>query len=287
MRSVRVRELRDQGETRHRIDRVLPAPFWGIRTDDEPDGLTDRCRAILPRLPEGAYFSHQTAARLLELPLPPRHRTDELRVSVNRGHRAVDAASIVGHEIRVAGGDVQDLRGLPVATPRRVFRDLAATLALPDLVMLGDAMIRRRAPLTTLESLASLDAIRGFRGRRVLLRALPLLDEGSESGPESLLRVAVVQAMLPPVVANADVRDEAGRFVARLDLKFVDYPVAIEYDGDGHRTDAAQWRKDVRRLDDVADAGVAVIRATADDLPGFGDVIRRAASRLRRCGWNP
>jgi len=42
--------------------------------------------------------------------------------------------------------------------------------------------------------------------------------------------------------------------------------VAIEYEGDHHRTDHDQWRYDIRRFTDLQGAGWFVYRATADDL---------------------
>lgn len=284
--AYRVRLARERGETRHRIERVLPAPHWGIRADTEPVSLAERCRAFLPRMPAGGFFSHQTAALLLGLPLPPWEAgTDRLHVALPAGHRAVDARLIIGHELQVRPHDVRVVDGIPIAVAPRIFRDLAAVLRLPDLVVVGDAMIARGAPLTTLDELARAAVVPRFRGRLTALAAVPLLSERSESPPETLLRVAVTMSDLPPVEVNVVIRDAAGRFVARLDLKFRDYALGFEYEGDGHRTDGAQWRRDVTRLDDVAAAGVGVIRATADDLPWFEDPIRRARRRLRALGW--
>ncbi len=100
------------------------------------------------------------------------------------------------------------------------------------------------------------------------------------------MRVALLSAGLPRMLVNEDIRTPDGTFIARPDLRFADYPVAVEYDGDGHRTDQRQWRRDVGRFERIADAGVDVVRATADDLPTFRNVILRTRSRLRKHGWS-
>ena len=100
------------------------------------------------------------------------------------------------------------------------------------------------------------------------------------------MRVALISAGLPRLLVNEDLRAPDGTFLARPDLRFADYPVAVEYDGDGHRTDARQWRRDVSRFAQIADAGIDVVRATADDLPAFSDLILRTRSRLRKHGWS-
>jgi len=63
----------------------------------------------------------------------------------------------------------------------------------------------------------------------------------------------------------------------------------IEYDGDGHRSSHEQWRKDVGRFAAIEDLGLAVIRATADDMPGFERVVARTWERITassRGSWN-
>jgi hypothetical protein len=284
---MRARDAFDAGYTRHEVDRLLEAPFWGIRSEDRDFSTGARCHQLLPRLPEGAFYSHATAALLWSLGLPPwlEHDT-RLHVSVPKGRRAVDAAQIVGHQVAVGSDAVTSVDGLPVSAPARVWRELGSALALADLVALGDELLRRDRALCSLEQLREGTRTPGIRGRRNLLAALPLLNGRAESRPESLMRVALVRAALPRLLVNEDLLASDGTFLARPDLRFADYPVAVEYDGDGHRTDARQWRRDVSRFARMADAGVDVVRATADDLPTFNNLILRTRSRLRKHGWS-
>jgi very-short-patch-repair endonuclease len=62
------------------------------------------------------------------------------------------------------------------------------------------------------------------------------------------------------------VRDRAGRFLARVDLAFPEQRVAIEYEGDYHRTERDRWRKDMVRIRRLEAAGWRVLRVNGDDL---------------------
>lgn len=235
---------------------------------------------LLPRLPPGSFFSHTTAAQLWGLPLPLHARTDlRPHVSVPAGHRAVDTRDAIGHEVVIRAGEVTSLGRIHVSTPARIWMELSPLLGLSGLVALGDALLRSGSA-----SEAELDhalSRRGFRGRRNAIAARPLLDERAESPMESILRVALVTAGLPALLVNEAVYDPAGRFVARPDLRFRDYPVVVEYDGDGHRSDAVQWRRDVRRYAELEDLGFDAIRATAADLPHFTRIVARARHRIQ------
>jgi very-short-patch-repair endonuclease len=54
--------------------------------------------------------------------------------------------------------------------------------------------------------------------------------------------------------------------VVHPDLVFGRQRVILEYEGDGHRTDAVQWMRDIRRHDAMVAAGWRVIRVTRHDL---------------------
>jgi very-short-patch-repair endonuclease len=60
------------------------------------------------------------------------------------------------------------------------------------------------------------------------------------------------------------------------------YKVAVEYDGDHHRTNRRQYAKDQWRLRKLEALGWVVLRVIADDDPG--DVVRRVRAALARRG---
>jgi hypothetical protein len=162
---MRSRDAFRAGYTRHEVDRVLAAPFWGIRSEEVDLSTPARCRQFLPRLPDGGFFSHATAAELWDLSLPPWLQQDtRLHVSVPKGRRAVDAAQIVGHQVLVDSDAVSCVDGLSVSAPARVWRELGTALPLADLVALGDELLRRARPLTPLPWSTTETAIAPIRG---------------------------------------------------------------------------------------------------------------------------
>jgi hypothetical protein len=267
----------------------MPRMFWGIRGVGEDFSIPARCVEFVPRLLPVSFYSHVTAALLWGVPLPSRWETcTDLHVSVPRGWRAPDAAQIIGHQVAIRDDDVVLLDTMRVSSPARVWRELASLLDPADLIAAGDALVSRQRGLTTIAELAKVvHRDPSYPGRRNARDALPLLSDRAESRPESLLRLAMVASNLPPLLVNHDVLDGDSRFVARVDLAFEGYPVVVEYDGDGHRSDPRQWRRDVTRFGQLEDAGLTVVRATAEDLPGFERVIDRCRRHLRAAGWVP
>ncbi|TFD54027.1 hypothetical protein E3T55_04910 [Cryobacterium frigoriphilum] len=175
----------------------LARPLWGIRSG-EPFGHTtaEFCRALGPRLSPDSFFSHQTAAQLLGVPLPARHeRARPLHVSVAVPGRPMDARDVIGHLLSITADEIVLWRDLPITGPARTWLDLAAVLNLADLVAAGDYLLYWRHPLTTIAALT--DALARYPSRRGLVmarRALPLLRDRAESRRESKLRVFIVEA---------------------------------------------------------------------------------------------
>jgi len=60
--------------------------------------------------------------------------------------------------------------------------------------------------------------------------------------------------------------------------------VALEYDGDQHRTDRKQYRKDISRLRMLERMGWIVVRVVAEDHPL--DVVHRVREVLVGRGWS-
>jgi very-short-patch-repair endonuclease len=73
------------------------------------------------------------------------------------------------------------------------------------------------------------------------------------------------------------------RLIALLDMGWETYKVAVEYDGDHHRTNRKQYAKDHWRTRKLDTMGWIVIRVIAEDSPG--DTVRRVRAALQRRGW--
>ncbi|MEV8359527.1 MULTISPECIES: hypothetical protein [unclassified Microbacterium] len=148
---------------------------------------------------------------------------------------------------------------------------LAASLHPYDLVALGDAIVRDwrlahgGSPLATVADLEAL-VVAGRRvGVGALRAALPRIRSRSASRTETWLRLTLVDGGLPEPELNARVSLTAQRDVA-LDLAFLHERVGIEYEGDHHRVEAAQWHADLERYELLADEGWRIIRVTRRDL---------------------
>jgi very-short-patch-repair endonuclease len=92
----------------------------------------------------------------------------------------------------------------------------------------------------------------------------------------------VVRAGLPEPVVAHPVFDEHGRFIGTPDLAFVAEKVALEYEGDVHRTDLRTFRQDIERRERFQEAGWLVIRITADHLRSPGTLVARIQRALAR-----
>ena len=258
------------------VDVLRGSRFWtpvrGVRVSaDVPDTLATRCAAVALLAPSAA-FSHATAAALSGLPLA-RDRTP-LGIEVT-GPVPPVVEGVRGHRGQ-AGAGVRLADGLRVTTGARTWADLAPRLALDDLVVLGDAALRRG--LTDLVELTAWAARPGRRGARRMRAAIPLLEPRTDSPMETRLRLLIVRGGLPRPVAGADVVVR-GVWLARPDLAYPALRIAIEYDGDHHRTDRQQWQRDIGRRRVLEDHGWLLVVVTADD------VLRRPheiVDRLRR-----
>ncbi|HEU0041742.1 MAG TPA: hypothetical protein VFQ15_05270 [Jiangellaceae bacterium] len=237
------------------------APFPGVRVPCTlPDTLLVRCEAAALVVPGTAAFCHETAAELWGLPLP--RSTDQVHTIVPDKIVVPQIEGIVGHT-GLDPDTVQTHDGVRAVHPDRTFFDLAPKLRLDDLVAVGDAILRRWSTLEALTVRAS-----GLSRRRGIVRAreaLRLLRPGVDSRMESILRMLVIRAGLPCPEVNVDVYVDGG-WVARPDLSYPELKIAIEFDGDHHRTDKKQWRHDVFRGENMRDAGWIVIVLTADDV---------------------
>jgi len=251
----------------------------GAYLDADASYLLDpRCLALLSVLP-GCVLSHWTATAVHGLPLPPGRSAEPFHVLVPPGRRAPRRAGVVAHTTQHQVHPVS-VRGLPVTDVVRTWCDLARSGAdVEDLVVVGDA-VERRFPGAVLLLRRAVEAGTRRRGVGTARRALDLVDGRAESPMESLVRVAVAQAGLPPPVPQLVVRDAHDRFVARVDLAWPDSWLVVEYDG-RHHMQRRQWVADLRRRERLEALGWTVLVLTAEDvLRHRRAMITRIAARL-------
>lgn len=180
---------------------------------------------------------------------------------------------------RLSQNDVCVSAGLPVTTPARTALDLACWHPLVKAVAAIDALARATdLKIADAELLAERQG--GRRGIIQARRVFGIADAGAQSPKESWLRTLLVEAGLPRPETQIPIHDEFGKAIAYLDMGWEDLKVAVEYDGDHHRTRRSQYSYDIRRLEMLQRRGWIVIRVTAED--SAADVLRRVSDALAR-----
>ncbi|MDT5205262.1 MAG: hypothetical protein QOD34_1898 [Mycobacterium sp.] len=183
------------------------------------------------------------------------------------------------HRDRVDDDEIVLIAGMPVTSPARTALDLGCWYPTMSAVAGIDALARAtQFDAAELELLAS-----RYPGRRGVARArqaIELFDAGAQSPKESWLRVVLMQAGLPRPHTQIPVCDEFGTTFAYLDMGWEDVKVAVEYDGDQHRSDRRQYSWDVRRSETLQRLGWIVIRVLAGDRPA--EVVGRVRAALAR-----
>ncbi|WP_344201438.1 hypothetical protein [Pseudolysinimonas kribbensis] len=258
----------------------LQTPFRGVRTTSSIDDVRRRCLAYRELAPPDAFFSHATAAELWGLPVA----RGGLAIHVARptDRRGARMAGVISHHLQIDPRDLVDLDGLRVTSPARTWCDLATILDLEHLVAAGDRVLWRRDPLAGLAEVRAVARRHpGRRGRRNRHAALPLLSDRSDSPAESVIRMRILSAGLPAPVVNPVIRSRSGAFVARVDLCWPQYRMVLEYEGDQHRTDAAQWHRDLQRVPRLEEEGWHVTRAADPDLADTTRIIRNLERLMR------
>ncbi|PVE73633.1 hypothetical protein DC432_08120 [Microbacterium testaceum] len=275
-----VRDADSHGIPRRRLLAAdLQSPFHGVRAlrDHPLDGLEARCRAFLPRMAGGQFFSHTTAAALWGMPLPV-PAEGSLHVGSVPPLREPRTRGVKGHRIMMPQDGVTLLRDLPIATRVETWAQLGGILRTEDLVAAGDWALSEGETIRELQEAAR----RARRRGAVSLReAADLIRPGVESPRETAVRLVLVGAGLPEPQINWILRTSDGVFVARLDLAYPDERVAIEYDGRQH-ADAAQFRRDADRWRAIAQEGWTLIRVVAHHLDApMRDVVAPVRQALR------
>ncbi len=181
-------------------------------------------------------------------------------------------------------GETQTLGGRTVTTPERTAFDIGRRGAVHSAVVRLDALAR--ATGFKIDDVLRIAKCHPHSpGLRRLETALELVDPGAESPRESYLRLLLIDAGLPRPQTQIPVLGTDGIPVAYLDLGWEDHMVAVEYDGDHHRTDRRQYVKDIRRLEMLERMGWIIVRVVAEDGPA--NILRRARAALEASSVRP
>jgi very-short-patch-repair endonuclease len=257
--------------------------------------LRSRCIAIHPDvyLPTGTDLTATTRARAAWLWSRRRGIVAGHSASALHGAKWVDhqapaqllyehrrpPAGIRTWSDQIAEDELQLVSGVPTTTPARTAFDIACRSSVGNAVAAVDALARAtRFNVADAQVLAN--RYKGHRNVRRARRALTLIDAGAESPRETWLRLLLIDAGYPRPQTQIPVYGEYGELVALLDLGWEDVKIALEYEGDHHRTDRRQFHRDIARYEALPDLGWITVRVTAEDMPG--GILRRVAAAWSR-----
>jgi uncharacterized protein DUF559 len=182
---------------------------------------------------------------------------------------------------RVADDEIMTIAGLPVTNPARTAFDVGRYRERYDAIGRLDALMRS-APFRAADVTALIQRYGSVRGVRQLRELLPLVDRGAASLKESWLRLALIDGGLPVPETQIPILDEDGVEFAFVDMGWRAIKLAVEYDGDQHRTSRPQYVKDMRRIPKIEKRGWEVIRVISEDRQA--EVVARVREAYARRG---
>lgn len=233
----------------------------------------------------GSYASHVTAASIWGAVAP---FSDHVHICVPDGTPRCERRGVRAHRAR-AGVVTAHKSGVLVSGPIDCLLEMAADgVGLVDLIVAGDSMLK--LGLFTRHALRSAASHWVGRGIKLARRAVGLMREGVDSPMESRLRLLLVLAGFPEPLVNHVVRHPDGSWCWRFDLCYPGLLLIIEYDGRQHAESLAQWKRDVRRRENLDRLGWRLIVIQTSDIyenPGetldrIADVFRELGGTLRR-----
>jgi hypothetical protein len=211
-----------------------------------------RARAAARLLLPEATVSGRSAAVLWGVDLAgPR---DDVELTLAPGCRAGAVRGIQVTRRVLTEDEVAVRSGVRVTTPLRTALDLARITPVEEAVVCLDRfVVAKKARLSDVVRAA--DEF-GGPGCRHMRKAVGMAD-GLAGSPQETLRLIVHRSSLPRPVAQYQVHDGAGRFVARVDFAWPEAGVAVEYEGAWH---AHNVGPDRRRLNELTATGWTVVR---------------------------
>lgn len=235
--------------------------------------------AALLASPKDCVASHHSGLRLYGLDVG-----DDLGPHVSSlSDEPIRIRGITTH--RLARMSSRILDGWRVLEPELCLSTSATTLNLIDLVIAMDWMYRLGH--TSPEKLMTFLFQHHGAGVRKARRAAALSRLGSESPRETYVRSMLELAGLPPLECNISYGDD-NEFLARVDLSWQKWKIAIEYDGRQHALSMAQRERDIHRREAMEKLGWLFIVVTAAQLRRPRAIVNRVREALRqRQGWAP
>ncbi|MEV0802502.1 type IV toxin-antitoxin system AbiEi family antitoxin domain-containing protein [Kribbella sp. NPDC050281] len=238
-------------------------------------------KAVYQRLAGRAVVSHQSALLLYGVQVS---ELDLRRVHVTRvSGLGRSGSTVCQHAARPPIGEPVEQDGVLLTRGARAVVEASRAASYPVAVSVVDQALRRR--VATAEQLAAaLSLFEGRPGNTTATRAVLFADGRSESVGESRLRVMLADLGLPVATLQAEIRDEHGALVARVDFLLAECGVVIEFDGAikyGDGTADALIAEKVRE-DRLRDLGSQVVRVSWPDFARPLDLLARIRRAIGR-----
>ncbi|MET0476093.1 MAG: hypothetical protein ABW001_15785 [Mycobacterium sp.] len=164
-------------------------------------------------------------------------------------------------------GESRSMAGLTVTTLERTAFDLGRRGSLGNAVARLDALAAAKKRLDVADVIELADAHPRARGLPQLRTALDLMDAGAQSPRETSLRLLLIGAGHPKPRTQIPVSSPDGRRRYYLDMGWEDVKIAVEYDGDHHRSDPVQFEYDLVRSADIEERDWRLIRVAKRSRP--------------------
>jgi very-short-patch-repair endonuclease len=261
-----------------RFQRLFPDVY--APTHLQPDlALRSAAAAVLA---EGrGVLAGYSAAELLGASCGPRDAPAEVLMLRPR-RQSYRCPGLRVHRDLVDPAEITQVGPFSVTTPARTAFDLIRWVpALRKKVVAADA-IALNCKIDPADVLRLRSRRIGARGARHLVPALRLCNPKAESPMETRIRIALHEHGLPAPEIQFEV--EAGGRVRRLDLAYPSVKLAIEYDGDDHRTQG-RAHQDLLREAALVRLGWTILRFDAYTVHCHpARVAQVVAVELRRLG---
>ncbi|RAN76467.1 hypothetical protein B5P43_22950 [Bacillus sp. SRB_336] len=256
--------------------------------------LVDSCRALTAATP-GSVISHLTAAKLHGLFLSARlNDLPQLDLAQQLGTGRPRRRNVHGRELKLGQGDVMVIAGVPTISVQRTLVDIAPLLTVDELVVVADQIVcahsgrcvpLKRALVELNELAAYVAQHAGQRGMRKLKAAMELVQVGSDSPPETHLRLLIGRSPLPTFRHNIELKDARGLPKIQPDLSCEQYRTCAEYEGLHHFSPEQQSKDHERNFVTKSIGWNQVLINKADMRAGERVVITKIARMLKLGGW--
>lgn len=233
-------------ELRASCQRVLPDVYADKRM---PLTLADRAAAAWLWSRRRGVVSGLAAAALHGAAWISDTTAIELNYSNNKS-----PAGVMARFETLLDDEVVRLHEMSVTSVARTAFDLARHASVGRAVERLDALARATR-FKTSDVLALADRHPHVRGLRQVPGVLDLIDPGAQSPKETWLRLLLIEAGFPRPQTQIPVLAPDGYPLYYLDMGWPEVMVAVEYDGEQHRTDTRQYRGDVTRSEYVESLG--------------------------------